>query len=208
VVYGLPGQTDRQTVIDVQAFTYPWCTEPDVAPQPPNLIVTIDVQEPSGTHTVHEVPVNARMRLPGIEERGEEIALAPFAVPLPVEKGTKVLAVTVKSLDDAFSPVAVMPSDNEPQVTILSPIPGETLAAETVISWQAKGDDRLSSQVLYSVGRGKSFIPLAVSSSGTQVTIHTKDLPRTEPGEGLIRIIVNDGLNTTYQAVGGLSIRK
>jgi hypothetical protein len=124
-----------------------------------------------------------------------------------VQKGTQVLAVTVKSLEDAFSPIEVIPSDNAPQVTILSPTPGETLAGETVISWQAKGDDRLSSQVLYSVDGGKSFIPLAVSPNGTKFTIHTRDLPKTEARQGLIRVIVNDGLNTTYQDVGGLSIR-
>jgi hypothetical protein len=207
VVYGLPGQADKQTVIDVQAFTYPWCTEPDVAPEQPNLIVTLEVQEPSGKHTVHEMPVNARLLLPGVKDQEEVLALAPFATPLPVQKGTQVLAVTVKSLEDAFSPIEVIPSDNEPQVTILSPIPGETLAGETVISWQAKGDDRLSSQVLYSVDGGKSFIPLAVSPNGTKFTIHTKDLPTPESGQGLIRVIVNNGLNTTYQDVGGLSIR-
>jgi hypothetical protein len=207
VVYGLPGQADKQTVIDVQAFTYPWCTEPDVAPEQPNLIVTVEVQEPSGKHAVHEVPVNARLLLPGLEDQGEGLALAPFATPLPVQKGTQVLAVTVKSLEDAFSPIELIPSDNEPQVTILSPTPGETLADETVISWQPKGDDRLSSQVLYSVDGGKSFIPLAVSPNGTKFTVHTRDLPKTESGQGLIRVIVNDGLNTTYQDVGGLSIR-
>ncbi|MDH3598449.1 MAG: hypothetical protein OEU26_02280 [Candidatus Tectomicrobia bacterium] len=208
VVYGLPGQADKQTVIDVQAFTYPWCTEPDVAPEQPNLIVTIEVQEPSGKHAIHAAPVNARMLLPGFEEKGKGLTLAPFATPLPVQKGTQLLAVTVESLEDAFSPVKVIPSDHEPQVTILSPTPGATLAAETVISWQAKGDDRLSSQVLYSVDQGKSFIPLAVSPNGTKFTIHTRDLPTTESGQGLIRVLVNDGLNTTYQDVGRLSIRR
>jgi hypothetical protein len=208
VIYGLPGQVDKQTIIDVQAFTYPWCTEPDVASEQPNLILTVEVQEPSGKHAVHEIAVNARMLLPGFEERGEVLTLAPFATPLLVEKGTQVLAVTVKSLEDAFSPIEVITSDNEPQVTILSPNSGEILAAETVISWQAKGDDRLSSQVLYSVDRGKSFIPLAVSPNGTKFTIHTKDLPATESGQGLIRVMVNDGLNTTYQDVEGLSIRR
>ena len=82
------------------------------------------------------------------------LALAPFATSLPVQKDTQVLAVTVKSLEDAFSPIEVIPSDNAPQVTI-----------------------------------------------------HTRDLPKTESGQGLIRMIVNDGLNTTYQDVGGLSIR-
>jgi hypothetical protein len=207
VVYGLPGQADKQTVIDVQAFTYPWCTEPDVAPEQPNLIVTVEVLEPSGKHAVHEVPVNARLLLPGVKDQEEVLVLAPFATSLPVQKGTQVLAVMVKSLEDAFSPIEVIPSDHEPQVTILSPTPGETLAGETVISWQAKGDDRLSSQVLYSVDGGKSFIPLAVSPNGTQFTIHTKDIPKTESGQGLIRVLVNDGLNTTYQDVGGLSIR-
>jgi hypothetical protein len=59
-------------------------------------------------HAVHEVPVNARLLLPGVEGQGEVLALAPFATPLPVQKGTQVLAVTVKSLEDAFSPIEVI----------------------------------------------------------------------------------------------------
>ena len=203
VVYGLPGQLEGQPSVGAQVITYPWCTEPKPMPENPNLSVGLELLDPSGETTRLDLLANASMKLPGSEEEG----LAPFTLPLPVKKGTKVLSMTVKSLEDEFETVELSALEQQPDVTLQSPQAGDTLSGETVIAWEASAQAELSVQVLYSFDNGLSFVPLAISPEEAKISMNVKDLPETKDGQGLIRIIVNDGFNTVFQEVNELSVR-
>lgn len=111
--------------------------------------------------------------------------------------------MTIKSLENKFETFELKALEQQPEVTLQSPQTGDTHSGE----WKAAARAKLSVQVLYSFDGGKSFVPLAISPKEAEIRVNTKDLPEIKDGQGLIRILVNDGLNTALQEVNELSLR-
>lgn len=110
--------------------------------------------------------------------------------------------ITVSKNDTLL--LTVTPSNHTPAVTVISPNGGETLAAQQTIAWQADDadGDTLFYDVLFSPDNGQSWLPLAVRLGQTNFTVDTGQLPTTH--DGLIRVVANDGFNTSLDQSDGL----
>jgi len=87
-------------------------------------------------------------------------------------------------------------SANAPSVTVIAPNGGESLGAESTITWtatDADGDD-LTYMVLYSADNGLTWQTLAANWQSTSLTMDTGTVPGSS--QGRIRVIANDGVNT------------
>jgi hypothetical protein len=154
-----------------------------------------------------EIPLDARMR------RADGEGWGPFAVPISVPRDAMVHEVHITSVDDTEPKLDVLlqRSAHVPQVVVMSPKPKEKLEQMTTIKWLGKDLDEeveLNYQIAYSPNNGRDFVPVAVGlgADATALVVDTRHLPLTKSGQGLLRVFVNDGLNTSYADVTGLSI--
>jgi hypothetical protein len=213
VVHGVPGLDDAGRIqMGARTLTYPWYAPPPAEPDQANVMVSVTIREPGATTSkTIQVPVDARGIIEHPNGKHREVNPAPFAVPISVPKGTTLQALRLDGLGDHRFSTKLTPSASIPSVEIVSPEPGATLSAKTKITWAGAAADkgsRLSYQVAYSPTDGQDFIPIAVDVQDTSVAIDASTLPKTELGRGLLRVFVNDGLNTSYADVKGLSIGK
>jgi hypothetical protein len=195
--------------IGAAVFRYPWCTPDYAVVATPNVRVTLKVRRPgSSVIDAFTAAIDARTLIDG--RAGESTEIGPFTVPFVVVKGSRIISVRVEPIgDDTIRATELVPSVNPPTVSIVSHKPGATIGPETTIAWAGVDKDagaRLSYQVAYSPNDGKDFVPIEVDLAQTKITIETLGLPRTETGRGLIRVFVNDGVNTSYADVGGLTL--
>lgn len=97
-----------------------------------------------------------------------------------------------------------------PSAPISSPLGGETLTNATVITWAPFDPDtpleNLNTAVLYSPSPG-TWIPLAVNEDGltNSITVDTSLLPPSA-GQGVIRVLINDGLRGANFEVTNLTV--
>jgi len=138
----------------------------------------VEIDEP-GAPSVQGIPVLSIPRLPN----GKTLELYKNGV-----------------LQDSVAKTA-----NSPVVSISSPLPGASLGSSVTIQWQATDSDGdpLLSTVLFSKD-GVEWIPLQAEIPGTSITVGTAGLAAT--GQGIIRVVVSDGFNTTTVDSAGLSL--
>lgn len=124
-----------------------------------------------------------------------------FHVPI-VEPGPFAAAIVAR---DGVELGRVTASPNAPQVSIVSPQPGESLGTGAVpVRWTATDDDGddLFSTLLYSPDGGASWKTVAMHLQGTTSVLDPGLL--TESLDGTLQLIVTDGLNSTVSEVSGL----
>ena len=122
-----------------------------------------------------------------------EISEQVFAELLPFPANTAF--VRVRHEGDILAERAV--SDNAPQVTLLAPNGGETLAAPLEISWTASDadGDLLSYIVQYSADAGATWRVLATGLFESPLRLDSLgNLPGSD--QALFRVIAGDGVNT------------
>ncbi|MCB1033777.1 MAG: hypothetical protein KDD47_08090, partial [Acidobacteria bacterium] len=101
-------------------------------------------------------------------------------------------------------------SPNPPEVTVLSPRPGQTLSGPFEVTWQSRDrdGDPLTYIVQYSSGydsQGRQrWVPLATGLRENRLVSDTRYLAGT--ANGTLRVVASDGLNTTLAAVDGLFV--
>jgi hypothetical protein len=101
-------------------------------------------------------------------------------------------------------------SSIKPVVQILSPANGAQLGASTLISFSVSDADSPTTnrqcQIVYSPNDGVTWFPVAVNLPGS-VTFALFDSSQIveSSGQGRIRVIASDGLNTGYADVTGLT---
>lgn len=97
-------------------------------------------------------------------------------------------------------------SANAPTVEITSPQPGTEWSGEQTIEWTASDADGgpMSFAVLYSPDGGANWLPMEVGSDGdSEFTFNARDLTG---GEIMVRVLASDGLNTTEDTVGSITL--
>ena len=208
VVYGMPVEIDGLARMQTTVMTYPWCT-PVLSDAPkPNVKLALEVEEPSGRVRTHKTVVEART-IYELTEGGHMEQLGPFSAPIPVPAGSRVRSLSVDGLEGKIGSTTMKPSENAPKVGFKNYPAGGLLKSETVIYWSAEDDDKhatLDFQVVYSPNGGIDFMPLAACLKESKLVIDGTKLPSTEPGQGLIRVFVNDGMHTAFADLEGLSI--
>jgi outer membrane protein assembly factor BamB len=99
-------------------------------------------------------------------------------------------------------------SASAPEVTALSPDGGETYTDTLPISWAAldPDGDELRYTVLYSSDNGATWHALASGTQTTTLTVDSSLLPGSA-GQGRVKVIASDGLNSTSRtSAGGFTI--
>ncbi|NUN95244.1 MAG: PAS domain S-box protein [Candidatus Omnitrophica bacterium] len=139
------------------------------------------------------------------EHRGE-LESAPFSLKVPDLPGASELALT--HMGEVL--VSVPISTHPPEVAVLSPNGGEVyLSGEDLpIRWSSSDTDggERCHVVSFSLDGGANWLPAAVDLIGQTLTLPV--MPGMETEQGLIRVIVTDGVNTAMDTSdAGFSIR-
>lgn len=146
-------------------------------------------------NTVASYPLTISMTLSDMKG-GEPIQLQSqsFRLTLPDIQGVQSLILTHKGNEiDRLER-----SEASPTVTVVSPQGGETWESSGYVAWSAfdQDGDELRYTVVYSPDNGKKWHPLAWSIAETSLTVDPSKIPGSESAK--IRVIVSDGMNTTY----------
>lgn len=121
---------------------------------------------------------------------------SPFFITLPDVDPHAAAKVTLSK--NQIPVASLTPSDHSPQISLVFPTGGETLAGLQTITWQANDADggSLVYDLLYSSDKGQSWFPLAVRLHQTQYTLHMAQLPGGPAG--IIRVIASDGFHSDF----------
>jgi hypothetical protein len=108
-------------------------------------------------------------------------------------------AASVEITHNGVSVTQRVRSPNAPQVTILSPAPGEQVdrTGDFIVRWQASDadGDPLMATVDYTVDEGQSFRTLFLGPNANEAAIPSEDL--TGSPRARIRVRISDGFNQT-----------
>lgn len=134
--------------------------------------------------------------------RRSSVAQTWFTVPVP--NNLEIESVRVSSVTDTLA--TITRTESAPTATILYPADHETITDTLTIEWEG-GDldgDNLFATVQYSHDGGGSWTPLAIRTDSAVLSIDATHLPSTS--DGVIRLFVTDGLNTTVETVSGIEV--
>lgn len=126
---------------------------------------------------------------------------------MPWVPGTRRVAIYSDLAGRELTSVPV--SANPPTVTVTGPSTGTTLPAsgQVTVSWTGSDPDNdpLTYSMLYSPDGGTTWHPLAHRISDTSLSVDASSLPGAA-GNGIIRVIANDGVNTAFADSTGLIV--
>ncbi len=131
-----------------------------------------------------------------------------FQVVVPVDPGREVARLRILRAGEA-APLGGFERTAPPAARLRAPVAGATLDERARLTWEVRDRDTrpsdLSITLAYSHDGGASWMPTAVGLSGsdTTVVVDTRHMARAS-GNGVLRLIVTDGLNTVTTDVGGL----
>lgn len=204
--------TGQSGVLLVSAMIYPNSTvsEPEVIRlesssfagtglnPPPGSDYCLDVQAGDSTSLAHHC---FDVGFTDVETGLPTTDPSPFFFTLTGIDPQAVAKITVSKNETPL--LTVTPSNHTPQVTVISPNGGETLAGPQTVTWPATDadDDSLSYDLLFSADGGQSWLPLAARLGQSSYTLDPQQLLATH--DGLIRVIANDGFNTAIDESDG-----
>ena len=121
---------------------------------------------------------------------------------LPFPAGAQ--KIELKQGDSTLASISA--SDHPPDVSIISPSPGDSWDGIQTIRWQAEDadGDNLSSSLIYSHDGGDSWLPLAVDLEETAFELDTTELPGGD--QAIIRVFTSDGFHTTSADVSPFTV--
>ena len=179
-------------------FRYPWLSEPSAPNRQGRYILIV---QPQRGQTL-SFPFDAF----NYDDRSESRRRGFFEVMVPISTQVRSISILDRKTDRIITRRGR--SARPPEIQIVSPRPDSELGERTTIKWQATDPDtprnRLQYQIAYSPDGGNSFVPLGVKLRGSSFTFDSTQIQRS-PGEGLIRVFVSDGLNTSFADVTGLT---
>lgn len=136
------------------------------------------------------------------------VGLTPgfFSVVLPFPEEKEVETVSIRRVGSVLR--AVTRSRGLPALDIAEPQSRSVLEKETVIRWSVEDADTESDNMLfhvvYSPDGGGSFEPVAVNLKRNQTVFDPKKFAGSS--NGLLRVLVSDGLNTAFADVTALRV--
>jgi hypothetical protein len=160
-----------------------------VTPQDPNGDFSIALKDSQGT-VVADYPFTPKIytdRPPGTD------LTAQLSEVVLWDDRTTCIVITAAGQEIGERPV----SANAPEVTVVSPNGGETLAQPSVtVTWLAPDgdDDVLTYSLLYSTDNGANWRAIASGLKEQQYTVDLVNLPGSD--DAIFRVIATDGVNT------------
>jgi len=205
-------------------FLIPGCEIIDCCPGCPNLEFLwaiyqlngpqeITPNNPQGTKTVQLQDVQGEI-LFGVDfeasfealDSKEPANVAAFSLVLPADP--RVASVVLFSEGKEVFRINRSPNSPEVKITEICSAggcnaPDQPFAGAVEIHWEAsdQDDDPLLFSLQYSPDGGETFVPLAVNLRSEPFLLDTRDIAGTTNGDGLIRLIATDGLNTSMHVV-------
>ena len=197
VIQGRFDPTGRRLISLKPVFRFPWLSQPTLKKEGPFRAI---VQTSAGTQ---RVPFDAGVR----DDPSREIeTFGFFEVMVPATGAITSLQVTNSTGRQVVR--KLVRSKVPPRLTIVSPKRGARLGPRTRVVWRVSDGDTPPSQLMYQVAYspdgGRSFVPIGVDLKAPQLVFNSREIQKSS-GQGLIRVFVSDGLNTTFADVTGLT---
>ena len=179
-------------------FRYPWRSQPTRISQRRQNRFVVRLETESGPINV---PFDARV---ADDASNEGAVLGFFEVMIPFRGFVRSLAIT--DLTGARNFGGFQATTIMPRVEILSPERGARLDRTTTVRARvtAAGTETRMFQAAFSPDGGQSFVPIAVDLREPVFTFDATAIPASA-GNGVIRIFISDGLNTTFTDVDRLT---
>jgi hypothetical protein len=195
VIQGIFDPTGNELLALNPVFRYPWPSGPTPVLQDRRNRYLAEVTTTDGA--VVRVPFDALTDSPRGEDGAQQRGF--FEVHAKVSADI----ATVRILDTEGNKVVVTRERvTPPTIQLTSPASGTELGETTTITWDAQygvTNDQVRYQIAYSPDGGQTFVPLAVGVPGEtrKITVNTREIQKSA-GNGIIRVFLSDGLNTTY----------
>jgi hypothetical protein len=129
-----------------------------------------------------------------------------FSVVVPFAEDRLVAALTIRRGSDVLRTIRRTPE--RPQLRWSTPARGAAINTPIPVRWTVEDTDTdrsgLLFQLVYSPDGGESFRPVAVNLKRTEAIFDPKRFRATR--NGLLRVIVSDGLNTSFEDIGLLRV--
>jgi hypothetical protein len=207
ILRGFFDPTGKELIRLDNVYRYPWDVQPTRVTKrtQPYVAVVTDVQG-----NVFTVPFSAT-NSDDPSERQEVELPGMFTVAIPVDPSIRIADVRITDATGETTFGEMRGSKASPKGQITFPNPGQALDKRVVMSWDVTDGDTpmndLSYQIAWSWNGGKSFVPLGVDLPGktTEFGFRTSALRRSA-GNGLLRLFVSDGANTSFFDVSGLTL--
>jgi hypothetical protein len=125
-----------------------------------------------------------------------------FSLKVPLPAGATRIALTFGGTElDALEASASAPS-----LEITSPAENGTLTGGSSVTWSGSDSDGggITYTVLYSPDGGDTWLPIEVDTTASSSSFDTSELQATS--DGMFRVLASDGLNTTAETVGPVTI--
>lgn len=183
-------------------FRYPWpsAPTPEERQQGPFLLRLVD-------EFGQEYLQNFDATMFTEAEEGPETAFGAFQVRVPVDPNARIALMEIYRGEQLLM---TRRGSAPPEIEILSPSAGESLGESTVIEVAIEDPDTaptdLSMNVAYSHDGGETWVPLQVFVPGDEnrFEVDTTRIRRAV-GQGMIRVFVSDGTNTSWAEIDLLS---
>ncbi len=168
---------------------------------------TVLISAYAGNVKIDEIPVKAEVTRDSEDEFANRV---PFTAVIGAlsPAGDRLDRLVLTNSITSNNSVELRRSTSAPQASLTAPQPGDTLHGLVTVRWDGNDvdGDTLTYFLQYSPDGGQTLIPLAVNRTTASYRFNTSDVPASEPGNGLLRLIATDGLNTTTVQTVGLSV--
>lgn len=181
-------------------YRFPWASEPSETREGAFIAEATDT---NGVKTTGRFDADVRT-----DARDDPDSGGAFSIMLPVDPEAEIASLRIMDADRKV--VAELERSEAPRIELLSPRSGDVLSERTEVQWAVDDPDTPDSELLlqaaYSSDNGRSWVPIKVDIAGSDrgFSFDASQVPESA-GEGIIRVLVSDGLNTEYSDVAGLT---
>ena len=198
VIQGIFDRRGRKLLRLKPVFRYPWLSQPTPSQREGRYVAI--VRTSAGVQKVAFQP-----QVQDDPER-EVTSFGFFELMVPASGVVSEVRISDRSGRQIYG--RLIRSKALPRIAIVSPRPNSKLGPNTRIAWKASDSDtptqRLIYQVAYSPDGGRTFVPAGVDLKLPRLVFDARQFQKSS-GQGLIRIFVSDGLNTSFADIRGLS---
>ena len=204
IIQGVLSEDGTEIVQMNPVMRYPWLSLPSQLEKENTGDFEVKIKTNDGKFTSYFI--NDRDNRSG----SSNYSYFDFRLPVPESREIEEIRIINRNINKE---IKVIEKSTPPELTIISPKPGSVLKDNSRIVWKAIDPDTapedLVYNILYSNDRGESWKPIVAKTKKSTVSFSTQSLPEIQKNEiGMIRVIVGDGLNTVYEDVRELSIKK
>lgn len=159
---------------------------------------------------IHRVALNTRSAADRCDAPNERYATAPFSALIPAAApggGVPVDRIVVRDARDGHVLAQRRRSPHTPAAALAPSLFGTRIDRPTRIRWNTADPDgdAVTSALLYSHNGGNSWFVLDLFLTENHYDLDPSRIAGSRPGEGRLRLIASDGMNTSTAEIGHLT---